>query len=72
MGNTEKWTDESPVSFSKTAAVISTSECVILKQDDSWDVVDCTQRKHVLCKRSKRLDTKFWVELSSLSIRAGF
>ena len=54
MENTEKWTDESPASFKKTTTTIPSDKCVILKQDGSWDVVDCTQSKHVLCKRGIR------------------
>ena len=53
MENTDKWTDDSPASFKKLS-VIPSDKCVIMKQDGSWDVVDCTQAKYVVCKRGKK------------------
>ena len=55
MESTGNWTDESRVSFSKIASAISSDKCVILKQDGSWDMVDCTQPKRVVCKRGTKL-----------------
>ena len=54
MENNKSWTDESSVSFTKLVNVVPADKCVILKQDGSWEIVDCTQPKYVVCKRGER------------------
>ena len=59
MESNQRWTDDSLLSFNKIGSIIPSDKCVVLKQDGSWDVVDCTEPKHILCKRGIYATTRY-------------
>ena len=52
MGDSEKFTDGSPVSFNKASIQpLPADKCVVLKKDKTWEITDCNQPKFFVCKR---------------------
>ena len=53
MYNTTHWTDGSVYVYNNFANLDSIDGCPFLRMDGVWDVGDCGNITHTLCKRGK-------------------